>query len=292
MSLFADLADICHEHVPLAGRTWFGLGGPARWFLQPEDDTQLAEIVHRCHDADVGFRVLGGGSNLLVGDEGVDGAVIQLTEGVFGETRYDAGVVRAGAGVDLGDLIRATIRQELTGLEIVAAIPGTVGGAIRGNAGGRFGEISHRLVSVRIMDRHGDTHDLAREAVEFGYRWSSLRDVLILQGTFELDSAPSRETLRRYQEIWAYKKSVQPFMRGSAGCIFKNPPDRQAGKLIDEAGLKGQSVGGAVVSDRHANFIIANPGATAADVLALAEMIQEQVHAKFGVGLEFEIEIW
>jgi UDP-N-acetylmuramate dehydrogenase len=180
----------------------------------------------------------------------------------------------------------------LAGLECLAGIPGTVGGAIRMNAGGRFGEISNCIEWVRVVRPDGTTETLKRNQCGFGYRHSRLGSAVVVAVRFRLHREPRDEVAVRYREYWAYKKRSQPMSACSAGCVFKNPPGESAGRLIDRAGLKGARHGQAQVSEQHANFIVAGSGATASDVLQLVEQIRDAVWKKSGIKLELEIEIW
>jgi UDP-N-acetylmuramate dehydrogenase len=281
------------EHdVPLADLTWFGLGGSAAWVVHPRDEGQLAAIVRRAEAGGLPWRVLGGGANVLVSDAGVDGIVIRLTEPAFTSITFDGTSVTAAAGADLMKFANACVARALTGLECLAGIPGTIGGAIRMNAGGRFGEIADAVEHVRVLQTDGSIQTLTRDAVGFGYRHTALGTAIVLSARFALRTGDREEIKARFREYWAIKKASQPMADYSAGCIFKNPPGDSAGRLIDQAGLKGRSRGRARVSDRHANFIVADAGATATDVLALVDEVRETVHRQFGVLLETEIEIW
>lgn len=292
MSLFAGLDDICRRDVPLADHTWFGVGGPARWLLEPTEERHLHTILRRCEDAKADLKVLGGGSNVLVRDAGFDGAVVRLSGPQFQEIRFEGNEVWAGAAAPMSRLVRQSVRLGLGGLEAIAGIPGTVGGGLRMNAGGRFGHIGTVVRSVRVMDQDGQIHERQREDVNFGYRCSDLSNRFLLGARFELVETDPQELLQQFREIWLYKENSQPAARGTAGCVFKNPPGAKAGELIDQAGLKGRRVGGAEVSDRHANFIICRPGAKASDVEQLIDEIRDRVYGRFGIELELEIEVW
>ncbi len=294
------LEAVLSQHEPLAAHTWFGLGGPARWMARPQDIEQLAELTRRCVRAGLPLRVLGQGANLLVGDDGVDGLVVRLDRPVFKRIEWPAPegpqgeevTVRAAAGADLGRLTLEAVRRGLAGLECMAGIPGTVGGAVRMNAGGRFGQISDVIRSVRVMHRDGRQGVVPREEAGFAYRRSGLGDVLILEAELALRRDDPRRLHERYRAVWEVKRRTQPLRENSAGCVFKNPPGHSAGALIDRAGLKGRKVGGACVAREHANFIVAREGATASDVLELIGQIRDEVSDRFGVDLELEIELW
>jgi UDP-N-acetylmuramate dehydrogenase len=293
MNLFDDLAESCRRNVLLAPLTWFGLGGPAQYLIEPMTEEQLAAVVRRCHETDTEIRLLGSGANVLVPDEGVAGVVVRLTADAFCKTDYQGGTVTAGAGVDLTHLVRHTVRRGLAGLENLAGIPGTVGGGIRMNCGGRHGEIGTAVEHVRVVGRDGQIHQRDHDDLAFGYRHCSLGGEFVVSATFGLSEMDPGELVRRFRQIWMYKQNTQPPLgMRSVGCIFRNPNGRSAGALIDQAGLKGLRIGGAHVSDRHANFILADRGAKAADVRRLIEVIRGRVEGQCGLRLEPEVAIW
>lgn len=294
MTLFDDLRDCCRPNVPLAPLTWFHLGGPARWLIEPRDEPQLITVLHRAREAGLPVRFLGLGANVLVRDAGVDGAVIRLAAPAFQQLEWTTDSARVGAGVHLTKLVRACVHAGRAGLEVIAGIPGTVGGGIRMNCGGRFGQMSDSIRRVRLIDRDGRVVERRRDELGFGYRKSQLGDAMVVSAEIELRPTDSRALVERFKEIWLAKSRSQPALeQQSAGCIFKNPdPQRSAGRLIDECGLKGRRIGAAEVSPIHANFIVAHPGGRAADVIALIEHVEEQVYSRTGVRLEREVEVW
>ena len=299
MPFLAELSEIITEHEPLAPLTWFELGGPARWFARPRSIPELQTLVRQCNVEGVELFRLGRGANLLVSDEGVDGVVVRLDMPAFQEIvwptdlRSDTVLVRVGGGVDMATLARDAVNRGLAGLECMGGIPGSMGGIIRMNAGGRFGQIADVVRDVTIIDEAGNLRTLSHDEVGFSYRRTRLGDATVVGATLALqpvDPGPLRE---RFLEIMQYKKASQPPMGDkSAGCIFKNPPGQSAGALIDRAGLKGRSVNGAYVSEKHANFIMAREGGTARDVLTLIGIVRREVAERFGVELELEIEVW
>jgi UDP-N-acetylmuramate dehydrogenase len=189
-------------------------------------------------------------------------------------------------------VISETVRAGLAGFENLAGIPGTIGGAIAGNAGGRHGDIGSLVRSVTVMDLHGQQHTRTGDTLMFGYRTAELQDCVILSAVFELMPQDSEDIADRLRKIWITKKASQPLASQSVGCIFKNPRGSSAGELIEKAGLKGTKVGGAEVSDRHANFLVTHPGAKSADVLRLMDLVKSKVAGQFGVHLEPEVRIW
>ncbi|MBX7166396.1 MAG: UDP-N-acetylmuramate dehydrogenase [Pirellulales bacterium] len=292
MSLPKAFSEFVQPAEPLAPHTWFRIGGPAEYFARPRTIEELTALVEYGRDAGVPVRLLGGGSNVLVRDEGVPGLVIQLSEPQFAAIRAEGNVVTAGGAAKLGHVISVAVREGLAGLETLVGIPGTVGGALHGNAGGRGGDVGQWTAQATVMTRAGKILVRQRDEMVFAYRESSLDELVILEARFQLEEGEPTELTRRMQQQWIVKKAAQPLGHQSAGCIFKNPRGMSAGMLIDQAGLKGTRVGGAEVSDRHANFIVADPGTSAADVLRLIDLIKGRVAERQGVDLETEIEIW
>ncbi|HYO07614.1 MAG TPA: UDP-N-acetylmuramate dehydrogenase [Tepidisphaeraceae bacterium] len=291
-NLFAGLEAIVTENEPLAPHTWYKIGGPARWMLRPRSVEELQEASKRCVEDGVPIYVLGLGANLLVGDQGVDGAVFRLDSDHFRRVRYDGTTLEAGAGVDMQKLIVRTIRQGLAGIECLAGIPGTVGGGVRMNAGGKFGDIGAVVTKVQVMDVTGLLFERHKDDLVFDYRSTNISAKFILGATLELEADDPERIMKRTKEIWMYKRNTQPLNTKNCGCIFKNPRGLSAGALIDQAGLKGFKVGGAEVSDKHANFLVAHPGCRADDIMKLVKLIREKVFEKNEIWLESEVQIW
>ena len=289
---FAGLEEIVTENVPLAPHTWYKLGGPARWYLRPRSLEELQEASRRCLENDVRAYVLGLGANLLVNDTGVDGAVFRLDHDYWRRVRFDNNNVETGAGVDMQKLVLRTCRQGLAGIECLAGIPGTVGGGIRMNAGGKFGDVGAVVSKVQVMDMEGTVFERTKDDLVFEYRHTNISAPFILGATLELDPEDPQRIMRKTKEIWMFKRNSQPLNTKNAGCIFKNPRGLSAGALIDQAGLKGFRVGGAQVSEKHANFIVAHPQCSADDVLKLIKIIQERVLERNQIELETEVQIW
>jgi UDP-N-acetylmuramate dehydrogenase len=292
MSWLKGLESMVRANEPLAPRTWLRVGGPAEFFAEPRTVAELTTLVKRASAEGLPLRVLGGGSNLLVPDAGVPGLVLCLSAPAFQEISTQGTVVTAGGGARLGHVISSSVRDGLAGLEALVGIPGTIGGALHGNAGGRGGDIGQWTAWAEVMTRTGEILLRNREDLVFAYRQSSLDELVILRARFALEREDPVELTRRMQKQWIIKKAEQPLGHQSAGCIFKNPRGMSAGLLIDQAGLKGTRVGGAEVSDRHANFIITDKGCTALDVQRLIELVRGRVADKLKVQLELEIEVW
>ncbi len=292
MNIFSGLEKIVKEKRPLAKETWYGLGGPADYFVRPESVEQLREVVVRCNENNVPIYVLGFGSNLLISDEGVRGAVVQLKADEFAKVEFEDERVRAWAGVELSKLVLDCVKKGLSGIETLTGIPGSVGGAVRMNAGGNFGDIGAVVESVTLMDRQGNVFDKSKPELEFDYRRTNITAKFILNAQMKLSSGDPEQIMRTVKEIWVYKKNNQPLNTTNSGCIFKNPRGESAGAIIDRAQLKALQAGGAVVSEKHANFIIAQKGCTSKDVMQLIKLVRERVKKRFDIELELEIEIW
>lgn len=292
MALKDEFHTIVRQDEPLAPHTWFQLGGPAEYFAEPRTVDELAALIKRCRDDELPVRLLGGGSNVLVRDEGVPGVVVRLADSEFGKVDVHGRRVVAGGGAKLGHVISTAVREGLAGLETLVGIPGTIGGALHGNAGSRGGDIGQWVERATVMARNGELFERQRDDLVFAYRHSGLDELVILSAEFELDPDDPDQLTKRMQKQWIVKKAAQPLGHQSAGCIFKSPRGMSAGMLIDQAGLKGTRVGGAEVSDRHANFIVAEAGATTHDVLRLIELVRSRVADRLGVELELEIEVW
>ncbi len=291
-SFASGLDEIVRSHEPLAPNTWMGIGGPAEFFAEPRSVEELQAIVRRAAADGMPVRLLGGGSNLLVRDDGVKGVVVRLAAQAFSDIQISKQTVIAGAGARLGHVISTSVRGGLGGLESLVGIPGTIGGALHGNSGSHGGDIGQWTSFAEVMTREGEIIQREREDLVFAYRHSSLDELVILQAKFQLEEEDPQELTKRMQKQWIIKKAGQPLAHQSAGCIFKNPRGISAGMLVDQAGLKGTRIGGAEVSDRHANFIVVDREASSNDVLQLIDLMRSRVAEQLGVELELEIEIW
>jgi UDP-N-acetylmuramate dehydrogenase len=292
MPLLSGFAEILRQAEPLAPHTWLGLGGAAEYFAEPRNLDELQALARHCSEENLPLRMLGGGSNVLVRSEGVAGLVVRLSEGEFSAIRASGRQVTAGSGAKLGHVISVAVREGLGGMETLVGIPGTVGGALHGNAGSRGGDIGQWASQAVVMTRTGELITREREDMVFAYRQSSLDELAIVSARFELEPDDPTELTKRMQRQWIVKKAQQPLGHQNSGCIFKSPRGMSAGELIEQAGLKGAKVGGAEVSGRHANFIVAEPGASSNDVLRLIDLIRARVAERLGVELEQEIEVW
>ena len=292
MNIFSGLEKIVETNHPLAKDTWYGLGGPADYFIRPETVEQLKTIARRCNENNIPIYVLGFGSNLLINDDGLRAAVIKLEAEKFEQTQFDGEQLTAWAGAKLSELVLTCVKKSLSGIEALTGIPGSIGGAVRMNAGGNFGDIGAAIETVTLMDSQGDIFEQSKPELMFDYRRTNITAQFIINARLKLTSADPEQIMRTVKEIWIYKKNSQPLNTRNCGCVFKNPRGVSAGALIDRAGLKGLQIGGAVVSEKHANFIIAEKGCKSRDVVRLIDAVKERVKEQFGIELELEIEIW
>jgi UDP-N-acetylmuramate dehydrogenase len=287
-----DFAAFVKHNEPLAPYTCLRLGGPAEALVQPRTRAELAAVVRRCAERDIPLRVLGAGGNILVRDEGVRGVVLRLSEPVFTEVTVAGRRVRAGAGARLSSLISQAARHNLAGLEALVGTPGTVGGALRHNAGDRAGEIGQYVHRVEVLEAGGAEQVRERDELRFAYQWSNLDDPVLLAAELELEADTQDALVKRLRKAWIQRNASRPPSFQAAVRAFKNPRGLSAAGLIEQAGLAGTRVGGAEVSDRDASFLIANAGASARDVLRLLDLVRSRVQERFQVDLELAVSVW
>ena len=287
-----DFSEILQRDEPLSQHTWLRMGGPAQYFVTPRTEAELLEVISTCRQQQLPIHILGSGSNLLVREAGVQGVVVRVVEPLLGEVRIEGTSLTAGGGTLLSHVVAEAVRGGLGGIEILAGIPGTIAGAVVGNSGGRSGDIGQIITSVRVLTQENEIAVRHGDELSFSYRRSSIQDLLVLSATLELTRDDSEELTRRMRKNWILKRSTQPLADQSAGCIFRNPRGLSAGSLFEQCGLKCLSVGTARISERHANFIVTESGATSKDVEQLISRIQKAVAEKFAVDLELEIKVW
>jgi UDP-N-acetylmuramate dehydrogenase len=292
MDLWSGLEHVVREQEPLAAFTSLRLGGPAQFLAEPTTLDELSALVKRAREYDLPVRLLGGGSNLLVRDHGVAGLVIHLAAAPFAEITVKGRTLTAGGGAKLGHVVSTAVREGLAGLEPLAGIPGTLGGALHGNTSSAGGDAGQWARGATVMTRAGDILTRHREDLRFAYRESSLDELVILSATFELESENPGELTKRMQKQWIVKKAAQPLSNQNCAYLFKDPVGSSAASLIEEAKLKGTRIGDAEVCDRYANFVVAGPKATTDDVLRLVDLIRSHVHDRLGVELETSLEVW
>lgn len=281
------------EQEPLSAHTTFRIGGPASFYMIPENAEEIREGIHFAKEREFPFITIGRGSNMLFPDEGYHGVVIEIGSGM-NEIEYSgAGKIRAQAGALLSAIASEAARHSLTGFEFAGGIPGTLGGAVVMNAGAYGGEIKDCIVSARVMDSAGNESILSREQLELGYRTSVIqsRGYLVLEAEFQFEPGDPREIRERMKELNAKRRDKQPLEFASAGSTFKRPEGHFAGKLIEDAGLRGYRIGDAQVSEKHCGFVVNRGHATAKEVLAVICDVQKKVLESSGVKLEPEVKI-
>jgi UDP-N-acetylmuramate dehydrogenase len=283
--------------VPLAPHTSLRVGGPADWFLLAHSAQQVAEALRWAADDGLPVRVIGGGSNLLVADAGVEGLVVKTAFAASRVEQRDAGLVAvAEAGANLANLARKLAKQDIGGLEWAANVPGTVGGAVVNNAGAFDGDMASTLVGITLVHAGGARTRLTVDELRYAYRTSVLKrrefgDLAVESAELKLTKCPVGEASGRVKEFNAHRMRTQP-RKLSAGSVFANPPGHYSGKLIEDAGLKGAVAGSAQISEQHANFIVNPGGATARDVYVLMRRAQDTVFGATDIWLRAEIELF
>lgn len=284
---FMNIPNTFQTHCFLKDFTTLGIGGPARYFIEVRDCSTMQEVLHYCHQNNLPFFILGKGSNSLFDDRGFNGVVIANRIDFLEKIEPDQWHV--GAGYSFSLLGSQTARQGLSGLEFASGIPGSVGGAIYMNAGANGRETAESLISVEFVDSQGTVTWLNRSALSFSYRTSPFQHLpgSIVSAIFQL--TPCDMARKKQLAIIDYRKKTQPYKEKSAGCIFRNPDCGHAGALIEQAGLKGQTIGEAEVSTTHANFIINRGKASSKDIVTLIRHIQDEVKAHSGIELESEV---
>ncbi len=284
-------ATLIRRDEPLAKRTTLRVGGPVDFYVEPADEKDLTAILKLCGEYTMPFFILGRGSNLLVRDGGFRGLAICLAQPAFSKIEILGEKLHCGAGAKLKNVAVEARRNSLSGLEFLEGIPGSVGGALRMNAGAMGGQTFDAVESVRLMDFDGRMSELPPAQMAVAYRsCATLKNHVALGVVFKCKTASSEEIEKRMKSFSEKRWESQP-AAPSAGCIFKNPAAIPAGKLVDELGLKGARVGGAVVSAEHGNFIINEGQATARDVLELIEILKAKAKAERGIELQTEVEI-
>jgi UDP-N-acetylmuramate dehydrogenase len=293
MISLADIQKIVRGNIvvnePMSRHTWMKVGGPADFYIEPADRNDCIAIIKYFHENNYSRMILGRGSNVLVSDSGIRGAVVNV-ETALSEIALQGDAVVAGAGVRLTKFVDFCIQKDLGGVEMLAGIPGTVGGAVVMNAGAHGGEISDYLVEVEII-RAGILQRKTKAECAFAYRRSDFAHDVVVGATFRLPAGKKELLGERRRELVLRRNKTQPLELPNLGSTFKNPPNTHAAKLIEQAGLKGKRVGGAQVSEKHANFIVNLGTATASDVMKLVDLVRRTVYQNSGVMLELEIKL-
>lgn len=277
----------------LSNHTTFRIGGAAKYFAVPKNEEEIMEAVDFAIVKDLPYYILGKGSNVLFADEGYPGVVIEIGAGMEKVERIGDTGIRAQAGVSLSSLATFAAREGLSGLEFAGGIPGTLGGAVTMNAGAYGGEMKDVIVSAKVMDEEGAVQELSCEELQLGYRTSIVqkKQLVVLEAEFSLKPGETETIQNTMKELNAKRREKQPLEYPSAGSTFKRPEGYFAGKLIEDAGLRGYRVGDAQVSEKHCGFVVNRGKATCAEVIQLIEDVQKEVKEQFGVQLEPEVRI-
>jgi UDP-N-acetylmuramate dehydrogenase len=285
---------VVKDNEPMSMHTTYGVGGPADVYVEPADGDDLAVLLEWLRSHDLPWFVFGGGANLLVADKGIRGVVIHMGK-AFSRLNVSGDRLNAGAGAVLAKVILAAAEAGLSGLEFATAVPGSVGGAIVMNGGTHLGRVGGCVEYVNVVTDEGKHLIMTQEDLQFDYRWSVLqtdKTKIVTDVTFQLKPSSKADVMRIVEQLRQRRAVTQPTLGRSAGCMFKNPPgDKTSGWLIEDAGLKGARIGDALVSDRHANFILNVGNATAKDIRQLAEDVRETIIEKFDIELEFEVRV-
>lgn len=276
---------------PLKKHTTYGIGGPAEIMTFPNCKNELIQIVRIAKNMNQPITILGSGSNILISDRGIKGLVLSL-KNTLRLIEVNNQKMYAECGAMLGKIVKQAVKNDLIGLENLNGVPGTLGGALVMNAGAWGGEISENLVKVELIDKNGELKSLQKNEINFSYRNSSFnkKDIL-LSAEFFLKKADKEVINKNFVEAQSGRKFTQPLNKRSAGSLFKNPKGNSAGKLLDEAGLKGFNIGDARISDKHANFFINEGNATSDDMLLLIKKAHKTVRDKFEIDLELEVKL-
>ena len=276
---------------PMKKHTTFRVGGPADYFVTPESKEDIQRIIALCKEEGVPFYIIGNGSNLLVSDKGYRGVIIQIYK-EMSRIETDGTIIRAEAGASLARIANAALEEGLTGFEFASGIPGTIGGACVMNAGAYGGEMKDVLLSVTVLNSEGEILTIPGDKLELGYRTSIIakKGYIVVEALIRLKAGVKESIRQRMEELKEQRIAKQPLEYPSAGSTFKRPEGYFAGKLIQDAGLRGYQVGGAQVSEKHCGFVINKDNATAADVCRLMKDVQDKVKEQFGVTLEPEVK--
>ena len=289
---FDDLGVAVSRGEPLARHTWLGLGGEATYFCEPVDLEALRRVVVRCRERGIPLRVIGGGSNVLAPRGGFAGMVLRLSAPAFCGIEVRKPAVVAGAGAKLVHVVSAAVQAGLSGLETLVDVPGTVGGALVGNAGGHAGDVGERVREVTVMLADGSVETRDQSRLAFEARWSNLDDCIVIGCRFELDEESPALLTKRMQKQWIVGRAGQPGGTRAVAMMFKDPLGTTAESLIVQAGARDARVGGASVHGPHANYVVADPGCTSDDVRGLVEQVRARVREALGVELTPQIEVW
>ena len=284
-------ASLCLMNESLKKHTTYGIGGPADLMIFPKSKQDLIKVIEIINKNKIQLTILGSGSNVLVSDNGIRGAVISLKNSLK-QIEVDDNILFAECGTMLGKIVKHAVKNNLIGLENLNGVPGTLGGALIMNAGAWGGEISENLIHVEVINSKSEIQKIQKKDLNFSYRQSSFnKDDILLSAKFNLKKADKDIIKENFIEAQSGRKKSQPLNKRSAGSLFKNPKNNSAGKLLDEAGLKGLSIGDAKISKKHANFFINDGDASSRDMLMLIKKAHKEVKDKFNVNLSLEVKL-
>lgn len=296
MDLLKEISDIAgRENVfadePMSRHTTFRIGGPADYFVTPDDPGKISRLISLCRERQIPYYIIGNGSNLLVGDKGFRGVIIQVYK-KMSTICVEGNFMRVQAGALLSRAAAAALESSLTGLEFASGIPGTLGGAVRMNAGAYGGEMKQVVERVKVLTQDGELIELSESELGMSYRTSVIarNDYVVVEALLRLEPGEQKKIREKMDELKEKRVSKQPLEFGSAGSTFKRPEGYFAGKLIQDAGLRGFRIGDAQVSEKHCGFVINRGAATAAEVTELMDQVRARVKEKFGVDLEPEVK--
>ena len=287
-----ELQHLIRTDEPLAPHVWLGIGGPARFFAEPVTREELAGIVRAANEAELPVRILGGGSNVLVRESGVDGVVVSLESAETSKLSIDGNQLTAGAGAKLSHAVIKAVGAGLGGLEHLVGIPGSVGAAIVGNASSGGRDIGSVVASVTVMDRAGETRVVSQEEAGFSHRKTSIAGLTVLDAIFQLEEADSQALTKRMQKLWISRNSVRPVVERRIALPFVDPGGMTAKELIQNVGLAGIREESVSLDSQHPEFLIAHEGATSDQCLRLIQRVREQVLLQTGIDLQLNLQIW
>lgn len=288
---FAGLEHVVRENEPMSAHTWLRLGGPAQYFAEPTSVEELQRIVQQAAEQECAVRLLGGGSNVLIREQGVAGIVIRLAAPAFCGLRIEGQRLIAGGGSQLSHAVSTAVGAGLAGLESLVGIPGAVGGALRGNATGSLGDIGQWTTQASVMTHTGEIKTRVGD-LAFAYGESNLDELAILEAQFELEPEDREDLIRRLQRQWIVKQSRQPVSGAAAGRLFRDAGGMPATELIEQAGLRGFRCGQAALSERDPNYVVVDPEGASEDVIRLIDQVRQAVEDRTGLVLELSLECW
>ncbi len=292
MSLIAGFEHVARENESLAAYTRLNLGGPAEFFAEPTTQQELTDLVKRFSDEQQPIRLIGSGSNIIVGQEGVKGLVLHLAAPVFCELSVGDNTITSGGGTKLAHFVSTAVREGFSGPEQLVGIPGTVGGALHCNSGAHGEDIGAWVESAEVLTRSGELLTRSGDSLAFSYRKSSLDELVVLRASFRFEREKPESLTKQMQKLWIVRRAMQPLSQENAVYVFKDHGGESASELIDRCGLKGMQLGQVQVSELDANLFLASPGATPQQVLDLIEQVKQRVFESLSIELETAVRIW